>query len=221
MPWAEGAPSELPDALKRSNDAARVPLPVPLIVTHRAWRLPPSGSTAGSALSPTPPPGGSDLKACIRRSSITPPLRGSRRSRADRRRLMRWGGQPIPATLPTSTSTQEGESQKPSRRRRLMRWGGQPIPASHPVRNTGQTKADAVGGTPGARHRTATGRRRVGPSLRDREEGASHLDVRRTPALPKRRWRRVVLPDCRGPVRTTAGNSEAAFSMTGSSERSM
>ena len=161
MPWAEGAPSGLPDALKRSNDAARVPLPVPLIVTHRAWRLPPSGSTAGFALSPTPPPGGSDLQACTRRSSITPPLRGSRRSRAGRRRLMRWGGQPIPATLPPC----------------------------HPVRNTGQTKADAVGGTPGARHRTATGRRRVGPSLRDREEGASHRDVRRTPALPRPPYR--------------------------------
>ena len=157
MPWAEGAPSELPDALKRSNAAARVPLPVPLIVTHRAWRPPPP--------------------ACIRRSSITPPLRGSRRSRAGRRRLMRWGGQPIPATLPPAhlhkpcgcpprggvaeaepqakadavggpTNTRhlahqhiytspavaplEGESQKPSRRRRLMRWGGQPIPATLP-----------------------------------------------------------------------------------------
>ena len=54
-------------------------------------RLPPTGSTAGSALSPTPPQGGSDLAACIWCSSITPPLRGSRRSRAARRWLMRWG----------------------------------------------------------------------------------------------------------------------------------
>ena len=35
-------------------------------------------SPAGSA-SATPPQGGSDLEACIRSSSITPPLRGSRR----------------------------------------------------------------------------------------------------------------------------------------------
>ena len=45
--------------------AAKTPLPVLLIVTHGARSLPPSGSTAGSALvSPTPPQGGSDLEAC-------------------------------------------------------------------------------------------------------------------------------------------------------------
>ena len=37
-----------------------VALRVPLIVTYGTPRLPPSGSTAGSALSPTPPQGGSD-----------------------------------------------------------------------------------------------------------------------------------------------------------------
>ena len=41
-------------------------LPVPLEVTHGAPCLPPSGSTAGSALSPTPPQGGSDLEACTK-----------------------------------------------------------------------------------------------------------------------------------------------------------
>ena len=54
-------------------------------------RLPPSGSTAGSALSPTPPQGGSDTGTPYASLKITPPLRGSRRSRAARRRLMRWG----------------------------------------------------------------------------------------------------------------------------------
>ena len=47
-------------------------------------------SPAGSA-SATPPQGGSDLKACIRRSSITPPLRGSRREGEARSRA--GGGQ--------------------------------------------------------------------------------------------------------------------------------
>ena len=47
---------------------------------------------------------------------------------------MRWGGQPIPATLPTSTSTQapcgnalplwRGSRRSRAARRRLMRWGG-------------------------------------------------------------------------------------------------
>ena len=44
-----------------------VALRVLLIVTYGTPRLPPSGSTAGFALSPTPPPGGSDLQACTRR----------------------------------------------------------------------------------------------------------------------------------------------------------
>ena len=42
-------------------------------------------SPVGSA-SATPPQGGSDLKACIRRSRITPPLRGSRREGGARSR---------------------------------------------------------------------------------------------------------------------------------------
>ena len=50
-------------------------------------------------LADSPSRGGSDLEACISRSSITPPLRGSRRSRAARRRLMRWGGGPPPPPL--------------------------------------------------------------------------------------------------------------------------
>ena len=51
-------------------------------------RLPPSGSTAGSALSPTPPQGGSDTGAPYASLEITPPLRGesqkpSRQAKAD------------------------------------------------------------------------------------------------------------------------------------------
>ena len=111
MPWAEGAPSELPDALKRSNDAARVPLPVPLIVTHRAWRFPPSG-----------------LHKALQYHS---PLEGESQKPSRRRRLMRWGGptntrhlahQHIytsPAVAPL-----EGESQKPSRQAKADAVGG-------------------------------------------------------------------------------------------------
>ena len=73
---------------RSQNDAADTPL----IVTHGTRRLPPSGSTAGSALSPTPPQGGSDTGAPYASLISLPPLRGSRRSRAARRRLMRWGG---------------------------------------------------------------------------------------------------------------------------------
>ena len=75
----------MPEALKWLNEAANAPLPVPLLVTHGARCLPPTGSTAGCALVwitclaispvpfpptgsaagfalalPTPPPGGSD-----------------------------------------------------------------------------------------------------------------------------------------------------------------
>ena len=51
----------------RHADAANAPLPLPLIVTHEARCLPPTGSTAGSALvSPTLPQGGSDVEACTR-----------------------------------------------------------------------------------------------------------------------------------------------------------
>ncbi len=73
--------------------------------TYGARRLPPTGSTAGSALSPTPPQGGSDSGAPYASLEITPPLRGSRRSRAVRRRLMRWG------------------DSRQAPKRRLMRWG--------------------------------------------------------------------------------------------------
>ena len=38
---------------------------------------------------------------------------------------------------------------------------------------------------------------------------------------PYNRWRSVVFPDCRGPVRTTAGNSLLAVWRTGSTERSI
>ena len=72
-------------------------MPSRLIVTYGVRCLPPSGSTAGSALSPTPPQGGSDLERLMQASGITPPSRGSRRSRAARRRLMRWGGDAGPS----------------------------------------------------------------------------------------------------------------------------
>ena len=75
----------------RKPPNARTPPPLPLIVTHGARCLPPTGSTAGFALSPTPPQGGSDTGAPYASLKITPPLRGSRRSRAARQRLMRWG----------------------------------------------------------------------------------------------------------------------------------
>ena len=73
-------------------------------------RLPPSGSTAGSALSPTPPQGGSDTGTPYASLKITPPSRGSRRSRAARRRLMRWGveaghARPRPSAMPGRFST--------------------------------------------------------------------------------------------------------------------
>ena len=89
---------------------ATLPPVVPLIVTHRAAKADAVGGptnsrhlAAGSAsdrhsqgaASTAGPPSRRlplQLEACIRRSSrITPPLRGSRRSRAGRRRLMRWG----------------------------------------------------------------------------------------------------------------------------------
>ena len=62
--------------------------PVPLTFTHGAGRLPPTGSTAGSALSPTPPQGGSDTGAPYASLKITPPLEGesqkpSRQAKAD------------------------------------------------------------------------------------------------------------------------------------------
>ena len=97
---------------RSQNDAADTPL----IVTHGARRLPPSGSTAGSALSPTPPQGGSDVEAWHNPPCPIP-----------------WQGvNHVPGLLckgcfrfvPPDHSPLEGESQKPSR----------------------QAKADAVGG---------------------------------------------------------------------------
>ncbi len=100
-----------------SRDVALAPLRIDGGLRFLATpSLPPTGSTAGCALvSPTPPQGGSDTRGLQgapcpiagrgvnhvpglmgkRRSrlvpAITPPLRGSRRSRAEWRRLMRWG----------------------------------------------------------------------------------------------------------------------------------
>ena len=52
---------------------------------------PPHQPSPGGSASATPPQGGSDLEACIRSSSITPPLRGSRREGEARSRA--GGGQ--------------------------------------------------------------------------------------------------------------------------------
>ena len=60
----------------RKPPNARTPPPLPLIVTHGARCLPPTGSTAGFALSPTPPQGGSDTGAPYASLKITPPLEG-------------------------------------------------------------------------------------------------------------------------------------------------
>ena len=73
---------------RRPADAAKAPLPVPLILTHGAGRLPPSGSTAGCARHAAFTPLRLD---CGLRPLADSPSRGSRRSRAARRRLMRWG----------------------------------------------------------------------------------------------------------------------------------
>ena len=101
----------MPEALKRSHDAAKAPLPVLLIVTHGAGRLPPSGSTAGSALvSPTPPQGGSDTGAPYASLKITPPLEGesqkpSRQAKADAVGGGRRPGKLRAATRPGRFST--------------------------------------------------------------------------------------------------------------------
>ena len=63
-------------------------LAVLLILTHGTWRLPPTGSTAGSALSRLPPQGGSAAGLPFANHS---PLEGESQKRAGRRRLMRWG----------------------------------------------------------------------------------------------------------------------------------
>ena len=72
-----GAPRGRVDLALQSDGSASIPPP------HQP-------SPAGSA-SATPPQGGSDVAACIRRSSITPPLRGSRREGGARSRA--GGGQ--------------------------------------------------------------------------------------------------------------------------------
>ena len=85
-------------------------------------RLPPSGSTAGSALSPTPLRGGSDTGApyaSLRYHS--PPLRGSRRSRAGRLRPAARAGvgssgpavPPHPHSLHSRSSAPAGASSGP------------------------------------------------------------------------------------------------------------
>ena len=76
------------------------------------------------------------------RGPLTPPSRGSRRNRAGRRRLMRWGG-PSPkdwrlSTLPRVLSSgafrapltppSRGSRRNRAGRRRLMRLGGAPSP---------------------------------------------------------------------------------------------
>ena len=66
----------------------RVRVPVPLIVIYGAGCLPPTGSTAGSALSPTPPQGGSDTRASYAGLKNHSPLEGesqkpSRQAKAD------------------------------------------------------------------------------------------------------------------------------------------
>ena len=54
--------------------------------------MPPSGSTTGSALSPTPPQGGSDTGAPYAGLRYHSPLEGESQKPSRRRRLMRWGG---------------------------------------------------------------------------------------------------------------------------------
>ena len=112
-------------------------------------RWPPSGSTAGFALSPTPPQGGSDYccslqglsyspqvipppippKRPFKHSSITPPLRGSRRS---------------PSRMAKASAV--GGSHKASQRRDLVRRRG-----FAPTKL--QAMAAAVGGNAGPRLR--------------------------------------------------------------------
>ena len=60
---------------------------------------PPHQPSPDGSASATPPQGGSDLKACIRSSSITPPLRGeSARGRSPQ--SSRWGANAAPAVEP-------------------------------------------------------------------------------------------------------------------------
>ena len=86
---------------------------------------------------------------------ITPPSRGSRRSRAGRRRLMRWGGQPIPATLPPVVPlivTHRAPRPPPPARLRASPWSRR-LPLQGGVAEAEpQAKADAVGGPTNSRH---------------------------------------------------------------------
>ena len=70
---------------------------------------PPHQPSPGGSASATPPQGGSDLEACIRCSSITPPLRGSRREGEARSRA--GGGQ---------TRRSVSDYQRPQPRRRWI-----------------------------------------------------------------------------------------------------
>ena len=120
-------------ALLRRGDAVRKdttqPLPAQLslarVVTHGTPRWPPTGSTADCAVSPTPPQGGSDIRASYAGPSITPPLRGSRRS---------------PSRMAKASAV--GGSHKASQRRDLVRRRGF-------AQANLQAKADAVGGDSG------------------------------------------------------------------------
>ena len=80
--------SALPERIAFPERCRQGLAPVPLTFTHGAGRLPLTGSTAGSALSPTPPQGGSDTGAPYASGKITPPLQGesllpSRQAKAD------------------------------------------------------------------------------------------------------------------------------------------
>ena len=161
-PWPLYRPCSCPprgESRSRADDApATSPPVVPLIVTHGTPRSPPPARLRAPPWScRLPLKGGVILEACTRlpcpipwqgvnhvpglmcqgchrlvpRVSL-PPRGGVAEAEPFRRRLMRRGGQPIPATSPPCPSLQalqlppplEGESQKPSR----------------------QAKADAVGG---------------------------------------------------------------------------
>ena len=101
IPRCPLTPPACRSAVKRSNDAASAALSVSLVVTHGTPRWPPSGSTAGCAVSPTPPQGGSDYSCSLQGFSYPPRV--------------------IPPPIPPQTSLQtlkyhsplEGESHKP------------------------------------------------------------------------------------------------------------
>ena len=133
----------LPAAESHLRGAALAPLRIDCgRCTLATPRWPPSGSKTGFALSPTPPLGGSDYSCSVRgfsyppqiippsipperpfkHSSITPPLRGSRRS---------------PSRMAKASA--EGGSRKASQGRDLVRRRGQ-------ARANLQAKAGADGG---------------------------------------------------------------------------